>query len=256
MTAPEAERKAKFKEAITIRRAIERGKPGLASPSTYRIVVTSALARKTWDVFRQEAEAAMREMARMLPAHGFAEGVRGFGDLGLGIVVAETGDFNDFDGPAKVWKRLGLAVINGECQQRKTDVELADLHGYNPHRRAEIWSLFSDSMFRHQWCSEARAYREALAADPRTAVHPTIGLKIADLRALANPHGIIAQAHPTGPYGEVYARRRTKTLARGFNTGHAHSDATRVMTKAVIVDLWRVWRRQEPRYANIQQEAA
>lgn len=71
-------------------------------------------------------------------------------DLALALaVVGEAGPLHVYANPAKLWKRLGLAVIGGERQRRYSDPELAALHGYNPRRRSVSWVAF-DSLLKSQ----------------------------------------------------------------------------------------------------------
>jgi hypothetical protein len=211
-------RKDLFKKASTIRKDVEKGGEGLflgerpiaaALSALTPIILLSAQSREAWDKHRAQVEKQMRKLARSLPVWPWVEQVKGFGDLGLGIVVGEAGDLSNYATKERLWKCLGLAVIEGERQQKKTGAEAAAAHGYNPRRRAEVWSLCSDSMFRHQW----RAEKEGVPAGP------------------------------SGPYGEVYARRKAHTETRGWSLGHRHNDARRVMTKALVEDLWKAWRR-------------
>lgn len=211
----QADRKAAFKIATTIRKHVEAGTLDGASLTEDQrqvaetcapMILLSFTGRQGFDKHRRLVERQMRKLARDLPAYAWAETVKGFSDLGLAIIVAEAGDLSSYATKERVWKRLGLAVIEGERQQRKAGVEAAAAHGFNARRRAEIWSLLSDAMFRHQWAGEK---------DDRPA-------------------------GPAGPYGEVYALRKAATAERGWTPGHRHNDARRVMSKALIADLWRV----------------
>ena len=256
-------RKAIFAEAQRIRKAIESGKDAKADAGTRMLVQNAALARDTWDKFRDDSEKGMRNAVKSLPVYDFAQSVRGIGDLGLGIIIAESGDLSrnieGFPSVAKVWKRLGLAVIEGERQQRKTDKDLAIKHGYSPKRRAEIWVL-SDSMFRSQWVSEMSAYRADIMAHPKARAYvEKNGINLAamakekdidGIKAIADRFKIKSEARPAGPYGEVYANRRAATVDRGWTPKHSHSDAVRVMMKAFLRDLWRVWNGLPAKYAD------
>lgn len=229
---PEKERKAIFNRAAAMRKQVEKG--GVTSVEDQRsrapeadgegqhlvanqtahalsacapIILNSATARHAWDVHRTQVEKRMRQLARTLPVYEWVNSIAGFGDLGLAIIVGEVGDIGTYATKERLWKRCGLAVIEGERQQRRSDPEEAKAHGYNPRRRAEIWTL-ADSMFRHQW----RGEKDGVA-----------------------PHAI-------GPYGEIYARRKAHTETREWTMGRRDNDARRVMTKVLLEDLWRVWR--------------
>lgn len=191
------------------------------------IILNSLQARKAWDGLRKTVEAEMRKLAEALPVWPWAKSVKGFGALGVAIIAAEAsgprGDVGSYATKERLWKRLGLAVIEGERQRRVSNIEAAGVHGYNPRRRAEIWTI-GDSMFRHQWAG----------AD--------------DDAGLA--------AHPTGPYGAVYMRRKAHTAQReAWNGMRKEADARRIMCKALVEDYWRVWRGLEP-LAAIEPEVA
>ncbi len=173
------------------------------------IVLHSFNSRQSWDVHRDHVEKRMRQLAESLPVARWVKSVRGFGMLGLAIVVGEAGDIANYATKERLWKRLGLAVIDGERQQRRTGVDEAAKHGYNPRRRAEFWTI-CDSMFRHQWNGEK---------DDRPA-------------------------GPAGPYGEVYAARKAYTSESRLWTGaRRENDARRIMGKALIADLHAEWHR-------------
>lgn len=115
---------------------------------------------------RKPLEKRMEAIARELPVWQWAEGVRGFGALGLAQIVGECGDLSNYDGPAKVWKRMGLAVIDGERQGRRTDAEEALAHGYSPQRRS-IMYVISDSLLKGNRDGEYRIYYLAEKARQR-----------------------------------------------------------------------------------------
>lgn len=229
--ASEKDRKALFARAKAHRVAVEKSGEGQSTTDAQAAAALSALTplirisaanRQPWDELRNEVEKTMRRLAKELPCYAFAEQVRGFGDLALAVLQAEAGiPFAEYRTVSGLWKRLGLAVINGERQRRKTGKEAAAEHGYSPSRRAEVFAFISDSMFRGQW----------RAADEDTG----------------------EAAGPRGPYGEVYARRRAHTEPRieatedlpaadsaKWTKGRCHNDARRVMSKALLRDLWRV----------------
>lgn len=184
--------------------------PPVAAP----IITMSFYARSHADQLRRVTERQMEELAETLPVARWRKKITGFGALGLAVIIAEAGnDLRRFPTVSKLWKRLGLAVIDGERQRRKTDPELALLHGYVPRRRAEMWTL-ADSMFRHQWRGgEAQGpYGEAYAK----------------------------------------RRERTLVTHPEWTKPHQRDDAKRVMFKALIADLWGAWH-NKPRPVYQQQ---
>jgi hypothetical protein len=91
-------------------------------------------------------ERRLKELAQKLPVWDWWDSVHGLGALGLAAIVAETGDLSNYANPGKVWKRMGVAVINGERQRKKKGAEALE-HGYSPRRRSTIW-VVSDSLLK------------------------------------------------------------------------------------------------------------
>lgn len=88
-------------------------------------------------------EKDMVKHAKKLPAYEFAKSVKGFGDISFATLVGECGDIGTYKSIAAVWKRLGLAVINGNRQGRPGDGATAQDwvdHGYSGARRSVSWN--------------------------------------------------------------------------------------------------------------------
>lgn len=248
------------------------------------VVILNAQSRATWDMVREQKQKQMAEIAKLLPVYTWASQVIGFGERGLAIVTAEAAGF-DIDGTERrrrtigeyrtvsgLWKRMGLAVINGQRQRRVATTEGGLEQQYKPDRRAECWTI-GESLLKAQVCSESRAAREALQSSPAAmATCAARGLVIDKLkgakhlpilRELVTELGLTAQQHALGPYGEVYLRRRNHTNPRVTATEdmplmiggrynpekwtpkRSHADATRVMFKKLLEDLYRAWRRTD-----------
>jgi hypothetical protein len=90
---------------------------------------------------RKETEKAMEKDAKQLPIWPWVESIPGVGALSLAQIIGEAGDLSNYANPAKLWKRFGLAVINGERQRKFKDVEKALEHGYSPERRSILWVI-------------------------------------------------------------------------------------------------------------------
>lgn len=267
---PEKERKALFLQASTFRKSVEKGREARSVGGSQAIaglsvliplIIANAEARKPYDKIRTDTEAEMRKLAKQLPVYEWVDNVEGFGALGLAIVVAEAGrshDLSTFATKQRLWKMLELAVIDGERQQRKSK-PLSELHGYGGRRRAEMWAQFSDSMFKHQWRGEATAYRELLGKLPEEVFSEAErrnlkNMKLKELRELGAELGIEAKGYPLDTYGRIYQARRQHTAWRIEDTkdcepsdpnkwtpARCDRDARRIMTKAVIADLWKQW---------------
>lgn len=156
--SPEAERARAAKVSAGIRKQLASGQP----PSTPGVAIGPDLAAELTGLWlATEASTVQleriergyrKEMARLaagLPGSAFVAGLKGFALPGFALLLGEVGEPGAYANPAKVWKRLGLAVIDGKRQTRHCDAVLAELHGYCPSRRSVSWVVF-DSLFRHQ----------------------------------------------------------------------------------------------------------
>lgn len=88
-------------------------------------------------------ERQMVKVAKQLPAFEFAKSVKGFGDVSFATIVGECGDIGTYKSIAAVWKRLGLAVINGNRQGAPgagASSEDWERHAYNKQRRSVAWN--------------------------------------------------------------------------------------------------------------------
>lgn len=290
----EPARKAMFARAASLRRTIERTKQapkdvGL-DPFFYRAgyvdtVLASAKSRLTWDDLREKNERALERASRELPVYEWAMSIRGFGERGLAIVVAEAAGFDEeppgsgylrrrligeYRTVAGLWKRMGLAVIDGQRQRKLRSKAEAEMHRYKPERRAECWVL-ADSLLRAQLRSRLRATKDAILAHPEALqacqernITIRTAKKIDALLPIVKQFGLSAEPHATGPYGEVYTQRRARTATRIAETAdlpdkigefanplkwtpmRCHADASRVMFKILLKDLRREWRRVVP----------
>ena len=97
-------------------------------------------ARKSLEDERKAAEKMLSKLAKQLPVWEWVEDVRGVGPLALGQIIGEAGDLGNYANPAKLWKRMGLAVINGGRQRKVAGAEALD-HGYSPERRSVMYVI-------------------------------------------------------------------------------------------------------------------
>lgn len=216
----EADRKRVSAEARRIMRAAEQGEdhhlraeeatlPVIQSCSA--VVLRNMVARQSWDEMRVSCEKQMRKVAHDLPVWPFVETVRGLSDLGLAVIVGEAGNLGDYPKKGHLWKRLGLAVIDGSRQGNPGSAATAEdwiRHGYNRQRRAQVYAFVDDVMLRAQW---------------------------------RGPKGD-APGYPIGPYGMHYIRKKAEYLGREWPPKHAENAARRYMAKMLIRDLWNAWR--------------
>ncbi len=171
---------------------------------------------------RHEVELQMKRIVRQLPVYPWAKSVRGLGELGLAVIIAEAGDLLKYPTKRKLWRRLGLAPFNGKAYstwRSKGGLTSEDWieAGYAPRRRAEIHACVGEPLFRQQSIKTA----------------------------------------PAGPYRVVYNVRRAKCEMThpDWTKAHLHMDGLRIMTKRLVSDLWSEWRRSmsslDATYSNI-----
>lgn len=97
-------------------------------------------ARDHIEANRKAIEKRLTKIAVKLPVWEWAKDIRGIGALSLAAVVGEAGDLSNYATIARLWKRMGLAVIEGERQRRVSGID-ALKHGYAPHRRSVVWNI-------------------------------------------------------------------------------------------------------------------
>lgn len=183
---------------------------------------------------RAEIEKQMEALAKTLPVAPWVAATKGFGFGNLAAVIAETGNLSLYANPAKVWKRMGLAVIGGGRQRRVTGKE-ALKHGYSPTRRSVMWNV-GQCLFRAQ---SARVDKETgeikTPAGPLRVIYDeqkALCMAKLEARAAADPE---------------HAKKYMKLDADGepikySPKAHAHNMALRYVEKRALRDLWRAWR--------------
>lgn len=153
---PEAERAKIVKQAVAVRKALIGGQlTGDPIPTEWSAMQTSAMAgfigtsRLAAEPFQAQVNAYERELetlAEQMPAADFIANIRGLGLCFIWTMVGEAGDLGDYPDKSKLWKRLGLAVIDGKAQGKRSGDE-ALIQGYNPARRSAVYRV-GDSLIK------------------------------------------------------------------------------------------------------------
>lgn len=171
-------------------------------------LATLAIGVEPFTKARHEIELSMKRAVRDLPVYPWAKSVHGFGELGLAVIVGEAGDLSKYPEKGHLWKRLGLAPYRGRA--------------YSTWR----WST-DDKLDAQEWVAGGYAPQR------RAEIHAVIGDPLFRLQSMVG-----------GPYRAVYDRRRESTTDNhpDWSKAHSHMDAMRVMTKALVRDLWVAWR--------------
>jgi hypothetical protein len=130
------------------------------------------------DVFdRQQSdyEKQLVKAVKVLPIYTWAKELKGLGDLSLACIIGEasgygkeSGDFysvGDFKSVSALWKRMGLAVMNGHRQGAPGKGATAEdwiVEGYSKTRRSVMWNvgnslILSMGKFRPMYGEDIRA---------------------------------------------------------------------------------------------------
>lgn len=165
-----------------------------------------------------EIEKLLVKLGKKLPVAAWADTVPGLSPRFLACIVGECGiGPGEFKSVSALWKRMGMAVINGGRQRRVTG-DAATEHGYVARRRALMWKIGEQVALRH---------------------------------GLRNPKG--EDGKPTGAiafndWGALYLERKAYEAARETEPGklltpmHAHNRAKRYVEKRLLRQLWQAWR--------------
>lgn len=229
---PEDERKSISAKAQTLiklgeeeTKAARRGKPFSTDDADYLdwrdMIGASISARAPFDAVEKDATKAMERLARELPVWPWAEGVRGFGPVSLAIIVAEAGDLSSYPEKGHLWKRMGVAVLDGVRQGGLSKTASKDAwiaHGYNRQRRSRMWNI-GDALVKGNGDGE---YRTAYLARKEYE------------RERAEAAGLTVAPAAKIPKGRA---------AEFMSDGHIHRRAQRYMEKRLLRDLWQEWRR-------------
>lgn len=127
---------------------------------------------------RDDVERDMKRAAKKLPVYTWAKDVKGLGELGLAVLVGEARDIGAYPEKGHLWKRLGLAPYGDKAMStwRMKGGLSADewiAAGYSPRRRAEIYSVIGDPLFRAQSVAKGPYRARYDARRARTAeTHP------------------------------------------------------------------------------------
>lgn len=122
--------------------------PALAAVLAPFIDAISRFEKGTNETFGYGIKQITKELEKLAKATPYWPLIpRGFGPLGLAGLIGEAGDPWGYHNPSALWKRMGLAVIDGKRQRKVADAEEAIRQGYTPRRRA--WAYMTgDNMIR------------------------------------------------------------------------------------------------------------
>lgn len=199
------------------------------------IIEASLAAREPFERVEKTAHKEMGRLAEMLPVWEWGKNIRGFGVVSLAVIVAEAGDLSNYPKKGHLWKRMGLAVIDGVRQgglRKGAPKEAWIKHGYNGHRRSRVWSI-----------------GEALIKNNADGPYRSVYLKRKAVEyAKAVAEGLIPASSSAGTVeswgklGLALALVKKLDPAKHRSAGHMTRRAQRHMEKLLLRDLWREWR--------------
>jgi hypothetical protein len=186
------------------------------------MIMASIKSRAPFDKIESVTTKEMEKLAVTLPVWAeFGEGIRGFGARSLAVIVAEAGDLSLYPKKGHLWKRMGVAVIDGKRQGGLAKNAHKDdwiEHGYNRERRSKMF-VIGDTLVKSDG-----PYRAVYLARKEYE------------RQRAEAEGLIV-----APSAKIPAKRKDEFMS----DGHVHRRAQRYMEKRLLRDLWQAWNRQE-----------
>ena len=180
-------------------------------------------ARDGVEKHRKLVEARLRRLAKQLPIAPWIEAIPGASLNTLAAIVGEAGDIGAFPytNPAKLWKRMGLAVMPDGTRQQKRDGD-----GYSPGRRSVVWNIGGSLI-------------GGMGRGPR--LEP--GQDVDEVEGLSDPQRIfVRRIRYEAERDSSHARPVTKAGKESFSK-HAANRAKRYVEKRFLLLLWKEWRR-------------
>lgn len=194
------------------------------------MILATLQARGAFDAVEKTAEAEMAARARLLPVWPWWSSHPGLAETGLAMIVGEAGDIGGYATHSKLWKRMGVAVMDGVRQGglgKTAGAEAWIAHGYSKSRRSVLYQVGVPLVTMNKLAdgSDGR-YRALYVA--RKPVE----------RAKAEAAGLTV-----APAASIPKKRREEFVA----VGTIEKRARRYMEKRLLRDLWRAWRGAEGR---------
>jgi len=221
----EKERRKLFTEADKVIKSVVAGKSTHEYEDIIRAAHYGISGDKGFDHIQKTYDKSMVKLAAMLPVAAWVESPeqKGFGMLSLAIVVGECGDFANYSGPMKVWRRLGCAprTFDGQTfmgatwksgKQGKLPASEWEEFGYCPRRRSVSY-LIGENLVRQNGTIRADDYVDA------------------------------TETATVGPYRFRYEQAKANATAAhtDWSPLRCHRHAMLLATKRLLRNLWCVW---------------
>lgn len=250
---PEAERDAVAKRARAIYAALGKGElldgeDGEIAEMVRPVVMLSLETLRPWQELREGVkqdngrykggvEREMARLAKILPGAAFVASVPGFGWLSFARIVGEAGDVGSYPKKGHLWKRMGLAVMDGVRQgglSKGASAEAWIEHGYSGKRRSVMF-VIGESLVKAQGPYRA-LYLERLAVEHGNAV-------AAGLTPATTGKATVESWATRGLPALTLVKKPEKDAHRSAK--HMHNRAKRWIEKRLLRDLWQAWRAEE-----------
>lgn len=200
-------------------------------PVAIMAITPFADGAKAFDVQMTAIEKTLTKLAKRLPVAPWVEAMPGLGFGSLAALVGEAGDIGQYRTVSGLWKRMGVAVINGERQRMVKSEEMAMVHGYSPSRRSILWNVGGSLIGGMGRGPRPFVDEDIEARDDWT---PLQRLFVARMRyeAARDP-----DKHRRDPVKDP----KTGRMRESFSA-HAAARAKRVVEKKFLALLWSAWR--------------
>ncbi len=167
----------------------------------------------------------MGKLVETLPIASWVEAQHGVGFPMIGkIIAAAGGDLSMYSTPAKLWKRFGEHVVDGQAPKPKRGQKL----GFNPAYRAISFQL-GDSLIKAGGTVEKgnlSPWKQVYEARKRFEIE----------RAVATGKKVVPAAKiPDADLKLPFNKRKH------MSEGHIHNRAVRYMRKKFLEALWQEW---------------
>lgn len=222
----EAERKKQISAADALYERAVTGDDSADAQTAMAAMLPLLEAHTVMKAHRKAVEKRLVKLAKSLPVAQFVENTYRLGYLSLATIVGEAGDLSIYSTPAKLWKRMGLAVINGERQRRVSGVD-ALTHGYAPQRRSAMWNIGSGIV---GGMGKGRRLPVGAPIPEDWPYYQRLFVERLRFEAEKNPD---MRREPVEKDG---------VLMESFSA-HAAARAKRYCEKRLLRELWRAWRR-------------
>lgn len=229
------------------------------------------MAKNEIEGHREKLEHEYSEYAKRLPIAQWVMTIDGVSWGSVAAIIGSTGDLRLYPTPSRVWKRMGLAVMEDGRQRPMRDKERAAAHGYNRVRRSVMWNVGTSIL---------RAQTEKF----EDLIDPETGEAARDAKGKKIKTDVVKR--PAGPWRKVYDARRAyeepkneagdyaqqaenrlreasfdhKTAAyKAYSQGklpplHLHQRAQRYMEKQFLKEFWVQWHQCMPPLMVFEEE--